>query len=313
MKIKIPNYKYKVSSNLGITSLEEDDIVKKLNSIIDWDECTFPPNLEANPEVKEVEVQEEGETRGVYEILCQVSQKMSPDEIDSTIIPELERLSGEKITRTDDGKWWKMKAKVFPENKDYLGNPPSLKPGNCFIYEGQIIAVDKSPETGKERLVLYSTETGIGFLERFKKEVIEPEFKLRNRNPEAIFELNIIDSKMIPFEKCKILQPGDTKFEDVFSENQAGDDLLENPFVFKKLNPTIWRYLLKSFPVLKEQLQDNILELRCEPNFEEIKFYIDRKGGLVYDWVDLAEEEYEMIFPCFWNGLWEYLRTLFKN
>lgn len=60
------------------------------------------------------------------------------------------------------------------EIRDFLGYPPSLKPGNCFLQDGQVIAID-SPDT----LVLVVTETGPQALQRLYEEVWMPELELK--------------------------------------------------------------------------------------------------------------------------------------
>jgi hypothetical protein len=59
------------------------------------------------------------------------------------------------------------------ENKEFLGDPPELKPGDVFLFEGQVIAVDS-----EERLVLVISETGNRALERIWNDTIEPEIRM---------------------------------------------------------------------------------------------------------------------------------------
>lgn len=55
----------------------------------------------------------------------------------------------------------------------YLGDLPELKSGDCFLYDGNVIALDRT-----DRLVLVLSETGIGALGRICDEIIDMEFSL---------------------------------------------------------------------------------------------------------------------------------------
>lgn len=311
MKIKILNATYRVGSCLGTNYLDKPEAVEKLNAIVDWENSIFPPNLDAEPKEEEVRLAQEGETRGcAIAILEARAQGMKDDEIDSMVIPQLEEMTGKKINKTSDG-WYTMMAKVYPENREYLGNPPSLKPGNVFEFDGQLIAVDKDPETNKERLVLYTSETGPLALDRIWKENILVEYNLRFPEEESFFDLHVIESDMIPFSKVFFFNNGETRLEELFDEdNPDSNDAFVNPWMKKKLDSIIWRHFLKSFPGFKHALQENIFQLTCSPNLEEITFYIDKKGTLIYEYGDLDEEEFEMVFTCFWQGLWDYLNSI---
>ena len=59
------------------------------------------------------------------------------------------------------------------ENREFLGAEPELKPGNVFLYKGQVIAVDS-----EDRLVLIVSETGYGALERIYEDDFKVEFEL---------------------------------------------------------------------------------------------------------------------------------------
>lgn len=121
MIVTILGDKYRCGSNMGITATESEGILEKLNSIIEWDLCSFPKKLK-----------EDGDPN---------------------------------------------KSEDWVENREFLGEKPELKPGNIFVFDGQVIAVDT-----ENRLILCVTETGFLALERFKNEVLEVEYKWKNNN-----------------------------------------------------------------------------------------------------------------------------------
>ena len=90
----------------------------------------------------------------------------------------------------DKCKWPEDENKK--ENKEFLGNPPQLKPGNCILWDGNVIAID-SPDT----VVLVVSETGPLSIERFKTAV---------KN-----EMSFYDSPNIKCERVKKEKPGETE------------------------------------------------------------------------------------------------------
>ena len=67
-------------------------------------------------------------------------------------------------------------SKILPGKDDYIEDKPDdpeLKPGSCFMLDGQTIAVD-----GPESLVLVGSESGPMALTRIYNEIIKPEFEL---------------------------------------------------------------------------------------------------------------------------------------
>ena len=66
------------------------------------------------------------------------------------------------------------------EKRDFLGDDPELKPGNCFLYKGQVIAVDS-----EDRLILVVSETGYGALDRIYEENLKTEFEMMFNNFEV--------------------------------------------------------------------------------------------------------------------------------
>lgn len=122
MIITCLNQKYNCGCGRGYSSITEDDLLTKLNTVIEWDFCDWPKILKP-----------EAESKGVKD------------------------LTDEDFTACD---------KIY-------GDQPELKPGDCFVYDGNVIAVDS-----KDTLVLVVTETGAGAIKRIFEEVINFEFKL---------------------------------------------------------------------------------------------------------------------------------------
>lgn len=59
------------------------------------------------------------------------------------------------------------------ENREFLGTEPELKPGNCFLFKGQVIAVDSI-----DRLILLFSDTGYNALERIWNDYIKVELNM---------------------------------------------------------------------------------------------------------------------------------------
>lgn len=118
---------------------------------------------------------------------------------------------------------------ILKENRDFLGDDPELKPGNCFEYRGQIIAID-DPNT----LVLIVSETGPFALERLWDEVISPEIELMY-NDYPINSVNIEDvpENSIPenFEEGRIDWKYWRIWKDIFTKDVEIDlgDILDSP------------------------------------------------------------------------------------
>lgn len=134
MIIEVLAQKYKCGCERGMAELRISEILSKLNAIIEWDFCRFPLIEEETDEEEEVVV--------------------GTDD------------SGNEIKET-------KKKIITVEKRDFLGDDPELKPGDVFLYKGQVIAVD-SPE----RLILIVSETGYGALDRIYEESMKVEFDL---------------------------------------------------------------------------------------------------------------------------------------
>lgn len=134
MVIEVLGQKYRCGCERGMSAVEEDELLVKLNTIIEWDFCRFPIELKETDEDEEVVVGTDDQ--------------------------------GNEVKET-------RKKVVEAENREFLGPDPELKPGNVFLFKGQVIAVD-SPT----RLVLIVSETGYGALDRIYEENIKTEIDL---------------------------------------------------------------------------------------------------------------------------------------
>lgn len=81
-----------------------------------------------------------------------------------------EEIKHEKKDPADENS---EEIEVRTELRDFLGEDPELKPGNCFLYKGQVIAVDSA-----DRLILVVSETGYGALDRIYEENFKTEFEM---------------------------------------------------------------------------------------------------------------------------------------
>ena len=63
----------------------------------------------------------------------------------------------------------------YEEDKKFLGDDPLLRPGNMFLYDGQVFGINSSSE-----IVLGVSETGPGAARRFVEDILIPEFELAN-------------------------------------------------------------------------------------------------------------------------------------
>lgn len=135
MVIEVLSQKYKCGCNRGLAKFEEPDLLSKLNIIIEWDLCKFPSKIE--------------EVDGDVEV----------DVLDENGNP-----TGEKK---------KEKVEKEVEDRNFLGDDPELVPGNMFLLDGQVIAVDS-----ENTLVLVLSQTGYMSLQRVWDDLIKPEIEL---------------------------------------------------------------------------------------------------------------------------------------
>jgi len=107
MIIEVLSQKYNTKSNAGIGIIKEPNILKRLNSIIEWPRCTFPSTIE-------------------------VPTKINPPTLDD---------AGNIVAGTEE-----VEVSLYLEDREFLGKKPELKPSNTFLFRGQVLAVKSEDE-----------------------------------------------------------------------------------------------------------------------------------------------------------------------
>jgi len=110
-----------------------------------------------------------------------------------------EEIVQEKADPTDENSQV-VERKI--EKRNFLGDDPELKPGNCFLYKGQVIAVDS-----EDRLILIVSETGYWALDRIYEENLKTEFEMmfNEFNVEDV-KWEVEESGIIPDEFDEVYQ-----------------------------------------------------------------------------------------------------------
>lgn len=189
MVIEILSQKYKCDCGRGLAKYEETDLLDKLNYLIEWDFAQYPIVKDKHIEVDIPEVDENGKETGNL-----LKEKVGLD--------------------------------IVKEDKDFLKGEQELKPGNCFLLDGQIIAID-SPD----RIVLVLSKTGRGSLDRIVEERIDPEYKMVYGNEDAKIEWEALTSDSYKTEYdgiCSIPFPEYRIWRDRFVKGRE-DDLYKIP------------------------------------------------------------------------------------
>ena len=198
MIIEVLKEKYTCGCKKGQGHLEKPDILEKLNIICEWDHCKFPQK-KVGEEEKEVDILDpEGNPTG---------------EKEKRVVPILE------------------------EDREFLGPEPELKPGDCFLMEGQVIAVES-----KDELVLVLSETGPTALERLWKEKWEPEINMLFNFPQPeLVEWRIGEENEIPgdYEEGRVEYVYQKIWKDRFARGRLTDS-----GVLLKCKVTMSDYLL---------------------------------------------------------------------
>lgn len=111
-----------------------------------------------------------------------------------------EEIVQEKADPTDENSQV-VERKI--EKRNFLGDDPELKPGNCFLYKGQVIAVDS-----EDRLILIVSETGYGALDRIYEENLKTEFEMMFINEFNVEDVKweVEESGIIPDEFDEVYQ-----------------------------------------------------------------------------------------------------------
>lgn len=189
MVIEILSQKYKCDCGRGLAKYEETDLLDKLNYLIEWDFAQYPIVKDKHIEVDIPEVDENGKETGNL-----LKEKVGLD--------------------------------IVKEDKDFLKGEQELKPSNCFLLDGQIIAID-SPD----RIVLVLSKTGRGSLDRIVEERIDPEYKMVYGNEDAKIEWEALTSDSYKTEYdgiCSIPFPEYRIWRDRFVKGRE-DDLYKIP------------------------------------------------------------------------------------
>ena len=184
MIIEVLDQKYRCGCNRGVSKIEKPGILGKLNAIIEWDFCKFP---RINKEDSELTADEK-----------ELKDKINGLGGTSDTIKELSGAIKELLDQSGITDLSVLDDKFTKENRTVLGEEPELKPGDCFLFKGQVIAVNDN-----DSLVLIVSETGALALERVWEEHIEPELKLMfntYETGEVTHEVSSIDSIPENFE-----------------------------------------------------------------------------------------------------------------
>lgn len=107
----------------------------------------------------------------------------------------------EKYVESED-KTKYVAVKMTP-SEFFEGKEQKLEPGHMFVHEGQVFAIDTP-----DRLVLTLSETGALAVDRFLKDILEAELKLRHTEPDwDTRDVTIAEITEIPEEKNEISIP----------------------------------------------------------------------------------------------------------
>lgn len=113
---------------------------------------------------------------------------------------------------------------TWPEDSDkkpntkFLGDVPELKSGNCFVYDGNVIALDR-----QDRLVLVLSETGPLALRRICNEIIDTESAL----------LDCCGVNSVTVEKTKKIPDGFVEYKVPFYQMR----LFHEKYSFGRIEP----------------------------------------------------------------------------
>lgn len=102
------------------------------------------------------------------------------------------------------------------EDREFLGKDPELAPGNCFLFKGQVIAVNSVNE-----LVLVVSETGYMALDRVWEENIKPELDMK---------FNTYDTEDVVWE---VVEDDNllNEFDEIYSPNYCIYNIWKEHFV----------------------------------------------------------------------------------
>ena len=118
---------------------------------------------------------------------------------------------------------WPEKEKDVPDT-DYLGNPPQLKPGDTFLWDGNVFAIND-----ENSIVLIVSETGPLSVKRFVNYLdCDYKYKLSTEGT----NINDLDMEVVPWE-----EPGDDleEFRVKYTNYICIKNRLNAPEVLKKI------------------------------------------------------------------------------
>lgn len=153
MIFEVLREKYRCGCKRGLIFHKEPGILRKINSLAEWDYIKFP-DKKIGETTKTVKVEKEDGTEEDVEVT----------------VPILE------------------------EEKDFLGDPPELVPGNTILLDGQVIGIDS-----KDEIVLILSQTGRGSLTRVVEEVINAEYDFMN-GEDYLYSMSYNDLDNEPFD-----------------------------------------------------------------------------------------------------------------
>lgn len=153
------------------------------------------------------------------------------------------------------------------EDKEFLGKEPELKPGNMFVYDGQVIACDTN-----DRLILVISETGALALQRIYDNIITLEFDLKfnYENPHVTFEksdiANIPDNYeeyTVPYYLMMLFKNNFLLGRDFPRKDLCLKTVLDSDNYVLPVTIYVLDWKVKYDPILidKEQIGDTVKEL----------------------------------------------------
>lgn len=133
MIVEVLEQKYKCGCNRGMNDFTQPGLLKKINRIIDWEHSYFPKNIIHKETIKFPKYDSSGNAM-------------------------IKGFKEEEVL-------------LYEENRNFLGDTKELRPGNCILLNGSVIAIDS-----EDRIVLVLSETGRMSLNRIYVDIIEPEY-----------------------------------------------------------------------------------------------------------------------------------------
>ena len=280
-----------------------EDIVKKLNKIIDWNSSVFP----IDPSTKKVVRKDVSDKIGQLMFMATLQNgddpNFDPKKLVDTLI-QAETIEGIGSNIKEENGVYMADVIEYDQDRNFLGANPSLSLGDCFKWKEDhsfaVVEID-----GKTTLALINTTTGQGVIKRFITEYIIPEYDFEYKDGVIDFDIQQIDFQSI--QQCPLLDPDDGA--DLSCLNlQLG---LHESIKLKYGN---FRYLLNQVPELKYQLVTckNILHIECSPIMDKTDLWIDSSGNIAFHTSDFSNL-FGMSKDDFFTYLLAELLTYFRD